>query len=157
MMKIRFAQIEDVPTILTLIKELADFEKLANEVIADEETLKKNLFLERRSAEVLLAEEDGDVLGCAIFFHNFSTFLGKPGLYLEDLFVKPQFRGKGVGMALLSKLAQIALERDCGRMEWWVLDWNKRAIDLYLQLGAKPMDEWTVFRLVGEELRKLAH
>lgn len=155
-MNIRFATVEDVPTILGLIKELAEFEKLAHEVVATEELLADNLFRKRQSAEVLLAEKDGRVHGCAIFFHNFSTFNGKPGLYLEDLYVKPESRGEGTGMALLSKLAKIAIERDCGRMEWWVLGWNKKAIDLYLKLGAKPMDEWTVMRLTPKEISELA-
>lgn len=166
MIKIREATIKDVPTILQLIKDLAEFEKLSHEVSATTNILEKNLFTERRSAEVLLAETEiesaprgapkTEAIGCAIFFHSFSTFLGKPGLYLEDLFVKPESRGKGAGMALLKKLAQIAIERECGRMEWSVLDWNQKAIDLYEGIGAKSMDGWTVMRLKGDELHALA-
>lgn len=154
--QIRFAKEADIPIILRLIKDLAEFEQLSHEVSANETILLENLFTKRRSAEVLLAEVEGNVQGCAIFFHNFSTFLGKPGLYLEDLFVRPEARGQGVGMALLSRLAQIALERDCGRMEWSVLNWNQKAIDLYCALGAKPQSEWTTYRLQTEEIRRLA-
>lgn len=162
MIKIREATIEDVPVILQLIKDLAEFEKLSDEVTATTQILEENLFSKRKCAEVLLAEEftiknyTAQPVGCAIFFHSFSTFLGKPGLYLEDLFVKPEARGKGAGMALLKKLAQIAIARDCGRMEWSVLDWNQKAIDLYKSIGAKSMDEWTVMRLTGDKLHELA-
>lgn len=156
MLKIEFAKETDVPAILGLIRELAEFEKLAHEVTATEEILRDNLFTKRRSAEVLLARSDGELLGCAIFFHSFSTFLGKPGLYLEDLFVRPAHRGAGAGMALLRELAKIAKERDYGRMEWSVLNWNQRAIDLYERLGAKPMSEWTMYRLTGAALENLA-
>ncbi len=157
MIKIREATIQDVPTILQLIKDLAEFEKLSHEVTADIKILEQNLFTERKCAEVLLAhDEKNQPIGCAIFFHSFSTFLGMPGLYLEDLFVKPEARGKGAGMALLKALAKIAIERRCGRMEWSVLDWNKKAIGLYLKIGAKTMDEWTVMRLAGDQLDSFA-
>lgn len=162
MIKIREATIKDVPTILQLIKDLAEFEKLSHEVTATTEILEKNLFSDRKCAEVLLAETETETetetepIGCAIFFHSFSTFLGKPGLYLEDLFVKPEARGQGAGMALLKELAKIALQRDCGRMEWSVLDWNQKAIELYESIGAKRMDEWTVMRLTGQSLSALA-
>jgi GNAT superfamily N-acetyltransferase len=163
MIKIREATIKDVPTILHLIKDLAEFEKLSHEVTADTKILEKNLFTNRKCAEVLLAEievqgqSQMQAIGCAIFFHSFSTFLGKPGLYLEDLFVRPEARGKGAGMTLLKELAKIALQRDCGRMEWSVLDWNQKAIDLYESIGAQSMDEWTVMRLTGDKLHQLAH
>ena len=153
---LRFATSSDVSEIFKLIKALADFEKLSHEVTATEEILRKNLFVERKMAEVILAEVDGKIVGLALFFHNFSTFLGKPGIYLEDLFVLPEMRGQGVGMKLLSKLAEIALERDCGRLEWSVLDWNQKAIDLYLSIGAKAMNEWTVMRLSKNEMQSLA-
>jgi GNAT superfamily N-acetyltransferase len=156
MIKLRFATENDVAVILGLIKALAEFEKLSHEVVADEDTIRKNLFTERRSAEVVLAEKNGEAIGCAIFFHNFSTFLGRPGLYLEDLFVKPEYRNEGVGRLLLENLAQIAIQRDCGRMEWSVLDWNEKAIRFYKNLGAEPMNEWTVFRLKGQALENLA-
>jgi GNAT superfamily N-acetyltransferase len=154
---IRPATEGDVPLLLALICELAEYEKLAHEVVADEETLRRNLFGEgRRGAEAVIAEHDGEPAGFALFFHNFSTFLGRPGLYLEDLFVRPRFRGGGVGKALLAHLALIAKERDCGRLEWWVLDWNKPAVRFYEALGAEAMDEWTVYRLTGEALDELA-
>ena len=156
MLKIRFATVDDVPVILSLIKALAAFEKLSHEVTADESVLRKNLFTERKSAEVLLAEKDGETVGCAIFFHSFSTFLGKPGLYLEDLFVLPDQRSSGIGLALLTKLAQLTIDRDCGRLEWSVLNWNQKAIDLYLRLGSDPLNEWTVHRLTGTALTDLA-
>ena len=156
MIKLRFATENDVAVILSLIKDLAEFEKLAHEVVASEDTLRKNLFTERQSAEVVLAEKNGIAIGCAIFFHNFSTFLGRHGLYLEDLFVKPEYRSEGVGRLLLEHLAQIAIERGCGRMEWAVLDWNEKAIRFYKNLGAEPMNEWTIFRLKGEALENLA-
>ncbi len=157
MTTIRFATIDDVPTILALIKALAEFEKLSHEVRADEALLKKNLFLNRKSAEVLLAVNGNTTVGCAIFFHSFSTFLGIPGIYLEDLFVLPEHRSLGVSMLLLGRLAKLAIERDCGRLEWSVLNWNQKAIDLYLRLGSKQMNEWTVHRLDGADLIALAH
>ncbi|MDO5095003.1 MAG: GNAT family N-acetyltransferase [Peptostreptococcaceae bacterium] len=150
----RFAERADVPLILKFIKELADYEKLLHEVVATEEILDEWLF-ERQKAEVIFALENGKEVGFALFFHNFSTFLGRAGVYLEDLFVLPEFRGKGYGKALLEKLAEIAVERGCGRLEWWVLDWNKPSIDFYKSMGAVPMDEWTVFRIAGDTLEKM--
>ena len=143
----------DVPLILSLIRELADYEKLLREVTATEETLRESLFGARPAAEALLGYEGDTPVGYAIFFHNFSTFLGQRGLYLEDLYVRPPARGRGYGLAFLRYLAQLAIERNCGRMEWSVLDWNEPAIGFYKSLGAAPMNEWTVFRLTGEALR----
>jgi GNAT superfamily N-acetyltransferase len=154
--KIRPARVEDVSLILELIRDLATYERAPQEVTATEEQLVSVLFGERPVAEVLLAFEGQSAVGFAVFFYNFSTWLGRPGLYLEDLFVKPEKRGKGYGRALLVELAEIARERDCGRMEWAVLDWNEPAIKFYRALGAKPMHEWTVFRLTREEIAKLA-
>ena len=154
--QVRRATRDDVPLILRFIKGLAEYERLAHEVIATEELLARTLFGERPQAEVLIASEGGDPLGFALFFHNFSTFLGRHGLYLEDLFVWPESRGKGVGRALLAALARLALERECGRLEWAVLDWNEPAIGFYRSLGARPMDDWTVFRLGGNALERLA-
>jgi len=153
---IRPATIVDVPIILQLIRDLATYERAPNEVAATEEQLVDVLFGEGPVAEVLLAFEDEMPIGFAVFFHNFSTWLGRPGLYLEDLFVKPEARGKGYGRALLIHLAKIARDRGCGRMEWAVLDWNEPAIQFYRKLGAKPMDEWTVFRLTTDGIAKLA-
>ena len=147
---------EDVPIILQLVRDLATYERAPNEVTATEEQLVEVLFGPRPSAEVMLAFEEDTAVGFAVFFHNFSTWLGRPGLYLEDLFVKPEVRGKGYGRALLVHLAKIARERGCGRMEWAVLDWNDPAIQFYHKLGAAPMDEWTVFRLTGDGIAKLA-
>ena len=152
---IRRAADEDVDTILGFIRELAVYEKMQDEVVATEEMLREWLF-EKKIAEVLLAELDGKEVGFALFFHNFSTFLGRGGIYLEDLYVKPEYRGKGVGKALLKKLARITVERDCGRLEWCCLDWNRSSIDFYLSMGAKPMDEWTTYRLTGDTLREFA-
>jgi GNAT superfamily N-acetyltransferase len=154
--EIRPARVEDVPIILQLIRDLATYERAPNDVTATEEQLVEVLFGARPSAEVLLAFEQETAVGFAVFFHNFSTWLGRPGLYLEDLFVKPEVRGKGYGHALLVRLAKIARERGCGRMEWAVLDWNDPAIQFYRKLGAKPMDEWTVFRLTSDGIAKLA-
>jgi GNAT superfamily N-acetyltransferase len=153
---IRPATIADVPVILDLIRELATYERAPNEVTATEEQLVDVLFGKKPVAEVLLAFEDEGPVGFAVFFHNFSTWLGRAGLYLEDLFVRPEHRGKGYGRALLVDLAKIARERGCGRMEWAVLDWNEPAIEFYRKLGAKPMDEWTVFRLTRDGIAKLA-
>ncbi|MDO4712099.1 MAG: GNAT family N-acetyltransferase [Peptostreptococcaceae bacterium] len=150
----RSATREDVPLILRFIKELADYEKLLHEVVATEELLTKWLF-EKNKAEVLFALEGENEVGFALFFHNFSTFLGRAGIYLEDLYVSPEYRGKGYGKALLKKLAEIAVERGCGRLEWWVLDWNRPSIDFYRSMGAEAMDEWTVFRIAGETLEKM--
>ena len=151
----RFAEERDTPLILDFIKWLADYEQLLDQVVADEATLTDQLF-RKKNAEVLFALEDGKEVGFALFFHNFSTFLGRSGLYLEDLFVLPEHRGKGYGKAILQKLAAIALERGCGRMEWWCLDWYKPSIDFYRSLGAEPMSDWTVYRLTGETLNSLA-
>ncbi len=155
MATIRFADAADTPVILRFIRALAEYEKLEHECLADEASLRAQLFGPRPYAEVLLIEEDGAAHGFALFFHNFSTFLAMPGIYLEDLFVDPAQRGRGYGKALLAKLAGIAVERRCGRLEWSVLDWNKPSIDFYLSLGARPMDEWTVYRLDGPALEKL--
>ena len=147
----------DTPIILSLIRELAQFEKLLAEVTATEDLLRESLFGARPGAEVVIARIGAEVAGFALFFHNFSTFLAKPGLYLEDLYVRDAFRGRGCGQALLRHLARLAVERGCGRFEWSVLDWNQRAIDLYKSLGAQPMDEWTIFRVTGDALTNLAH
>ncbi len=154
--RIREATEEDVPLILSLIRELAEYEKLSDEVVATEDGLRDSLFGERRYAEVLIAEHDGAPAGFALFFHNFSTFLGKPGIYLEDLYVKPAFRGAGIGKKLLVRLASLAVGRGCGRLEWWVLDWNELAIGFYRSVGAEPMDDWTVYRVSGSALEDLA-
>jgi GNAT superfamily N-acetyltransferase len=154
---IRAARVEDVPIILQLIRDLATYERAPNEVTATEEQLVDVLFGEKPVAEVLLAFEGKSPVGFALFFHNFSTWLGRPGLYLEDLFVKPNKRGKGYGRALLVDLAKVARDRGCGRMEWAVLNWNEPAIQFYRKLGAKPLDEWTVFRLTRDGIAKLAH
>ena len=151
----RYAQKEDAGLILEFIKELAVYEKMLDEVVATEELLTEWIF-EKKKAEVIFAVEDGKEVGFALFFHNFSTFLGRAGIYLEDLFVKEEYRGKGYGKALLKKLAQTAVERGCGRLEWWCLDWNKPSIDFYLSLGAEPMDEWTTYRITGDTLIKMA-
>ncbi|HYF48694.1 MAG TPA: GNAT family N-acetyltransferase [Planctomycetota bacterium] len=145
----------DVPMILTLIRELAEFERLLHEVTATEAQVREGLFGPRPSAEVAMARIGDEVAGFALYFHNFSTFLAKPGIYLEDLYVRQQFRGQGCGEALLKHLARTALERGCGRLEWSVLDWNQRAIDFYKSLGATPMNEWTTYRVTGEALRTL--
>ncbi|QDC38445.1 MULTISPECIES: GNAT family N-acetyltransferase [Sphingobium] len=153
---IREAVPSDIGTIHAFILALADYEKLSHEVKADRASLNKYLFGPRPMAEVLIAENEGRAIGFALFFHNFSTFEGRPGLYLEDLFVVPEARGLGAGKALLSRLAQLALERDCARLEWWVLDWNEPSIAFYRSLGARPMDEWTVQRVDGDALSALA-
>ena len=155
-MKIRPATEADLGTIEELIRALAAYERMADEVVMDARLLRKNLFGDRPYAEVLIAEVEGEPAGFALFFHNFSTFVGRPGIYLEDLFVKPEHRGTGLGRALLKRLAEIAVERECGRLEWAVLDWNEPAIGFYKKLGARPNDEWTVFRLAGEALQELA-
>ena len=151
----RFAERRDTALILKFIKDLAEYEMMADLVVATPEMLEEEIF-EKRKAEVLFVMENGREVGFALFFHNFSTFLGRAGLYLEDLFVLPEFRGKGYGKATLKKLAQIAVERGCGRFEWWCLDWNRPSIDFYLSLGAEPMSEWTTYRVAGEKLLKLA-
>ena len=155
MMTIRFATENDCAMILHFIRDLAEYEKMADQVVASEELLREWIF-EKQKAEVLFVCEEGKELGFALFFHNFSTFLGRAGIYLEDLFVLPEYRGNGYGKALLKKLAQIAVERGCGRLEWSCLDWNSPSIDFYRSLGAIPMDDWTTYRLTGETLKKLS-
>lgn len=151
----RWAEEKDAALILHFIRALAAYEKLSDQVVATEELLREWIF-EKKKAEVLFPLEDGKEVGFALFFHNFSTFLGRAGLYLEDLYISPEYRGKGYGKATLQKLAQIAVERGCGRLEWSCLDWNKPSIDFYLSLGAVPMEEWTVYRLTGETLTQMA-
>lgn len=152
---IRYAERADTPLILEFIKKLAAYEKMSDEVVADAETLESWIF-DKQKAEVIFALEDGKAVGFALFFHNFSTFLGRAGIYLEDLYVEPEYRGRGYGKALLKKLAAIAVERGCGRLEWWCLDWNRPSIDFYLSLGAQPMSDWTVYRITGDTLKNLA-
>jgi len=152
---IRFAEPSDVPQLLAFIHELAVYEELDDQVVATEALLHEWLF-EKQKAEVLLAVVDGKPVGSALFFHNFSTFLGRAGIYLEDLYVQPAYRGRGYGKALLKKLAQITVERGCGRLEWACLDWNKPSIDFYRSLGAVSMDGWTTYRLTGDTLQKMA-
>jgi GNAT superfamily N-acetyltransferase len=153
---IRFARPDDTPAILGLINGLAEYERLTHEVSATEEALREHLFGERPYCEVLMAEADGRAVGFALFFHNYSTFLTRPGIYLEDLFVLPEERGRGYGKALLACLARLAVERRCGRLEWAVLDWNEPSIRFYKALGAVPKDEWTIFRVTGQALAELA-
>lgn len=151
----RSAERRDVPLILRYIRELARYEKLEEEVVATEEILEEWLF-DKEKAEVIIAMAEGKEVGFALFFHNFSTFLGRAGIYLEDLYVEPAHRGQGIGTALLRELARIAVARGCGRLEWWCLDWNTPSIDFYRSLGAEAMDDWTVYRISGETLGKLA-
>lgn len=155
-MEIRYAQRHEVPLILEFIRELAVYEKMLDEVVATEQTLEEWIF-DKQKAEVLFAVEDGTPAGFAVFFHNFSTFVGRAGVYLEDLYVKPEYRGKGYGKALLTRLAQITVERGCGRLEWCCLDWNQPSIDFYLSMGARPMEDWTIYRLAGEQVKEAAH
>ena len=155
MINIRNANINDSATILGFIKELAEYENMSNDVVATEELLKQNIF-EKKLAEVIIAEFDNKPVGFALFFHNFSTFLGKGGIYLEDLYVQPAMRGKNIGKTLLSSLAKLAVERDCGRLEWSCLNWNEPSIKFYKSQGAIPMNEWTVYRATGNELNELA-
>ncbi|MDR3264651.1 MAG: GNAT family N-acetyltransferase [Synergistaceae bacterium] len=152
---VRFAVAEDVPVILNFIRELAAYEKLLDQVVATEEILHEWIF-ERKKAEALIVESDGEAVGYALFFHNFSTFLGRAGIYLEDLYVRPAARRRGTGRRLLEAVASIARERGCGRLEWSCLDWNEPSIAFYLSLGAKPMDDWTVYRMTGEAIDRLA-
>ena len=154
-LKFRNAERKDTALILQFIRELAEYEKMLDEVVADEAMLEEWIF-DKQNAEVIFALEDETEVGFALFFHNFSTFLGRAGIYLEDLYVKPEYRGKGYGKGLLRKLASIAVDRGCGRFEWSCLDWNKPSIDFYLSLGAEPMDEWTVYRIAGETLTDMA-
>lgn len=151
----RYANRSDVGLILGFIKELAEYENMLDEVIATEDLLIEWLF-EKNKGEVIFGIVDGKEIGFALFFHNFSTFLGRAGLYLEDLYIKPEYRGFGYGKAILKELAKIAADRGCGRLEWWCLDWNKPSINFYKSIGAEPMDEWTVYRLAGETLKKMA-
>ncbi|KEI01695.1 GNAT family N-acetyltransferase [Clostridium botulinum] len=153
--KLRFAEEKDTELILEFIKELAEYEKMSNEVIATEEILRKSLF-KLKVAEVVIGEYKDKPIGFILFFHNFSTFVGRPGLYLEDLYVKPEMRDKGFGKIMLSFLAKLAVERECGRFEWVCLDWNKSSIDFYKSMGAVPMDEWTIYRVNGDTLNTLA-
>jgi len=155
-LRIRTAIENDVPLIFRFIRELAEYERLADAVVATEASVRETLFGARRYAEVLIAEVDGEAAGFALFFHNYSTFLGKPGIYLEDLYVRPEMRGRGYGKALLARLAAIARERECGRLEWAVLNWNEPAIRFYRSLGALPQSEWQVYRVTGEALETLA-
>jgi GNAT superfamily N-acetyltransferase len=155
--EIKPATVEDVPLILSFIKKLAVYERLEHEAVATEEILRETIFGERREAEVVIGYYQNKPVCFALFFHSFSTFLGRPGIYLEDLFVDEEQRGKGFGKALLVYLAQLAVERNCGRLEWAVLNWNEPAIRFYQSLGARPMDEWTVYRLTGETLKALAN
>lgn len=153
--KIRFAEEKDIPLILDFIERLAEYEKLSDEVVATEEVLRESLFI-KKAAEVIIGEYENEPVGFALFFHNFSTFLGRPGLYLEDLFIKPEMRGKGFGKTMFIFLAKLAVERNCGRFEWVCLDWNKPAIEFYKNLDAIAMDEWTIYRLDGKALNDLA-
>ena len=154
-MTFRFAEAADCALILSFIRGLAEYEKMSDHVVATEELLREWIF-DKQKAEVLFACDEGREVGFALFFHNFSTFLGRAGIYLEDLFVLPEYRGKGFGKGLLRRLAQIAVERGCGRLEWWCLDWNQPSIDFYRSLGAEPMEEWTTYRLTGDTLREMA-
>ena len=153
--EIRFAIEKDTALVLSFIKAIAEYEKMSDEVVADESLLHEWIF-EKGKAEVIFICEDGKEVGFALFFHNFSTFVGRAGIYLEDLFVKPEYRGRGYGKRLIKEVARIAVERGCGRLEWCCLDWNKPSIDFYLALGARPMSEWTTYRVAGETLNKLA-
>ncbi len=152
---LRFAEVNDLPLILDFIRGLADYENMSDDVVATEEILRESLF-ERKMAEVIIGEYKDEPVGFALFFHNFSTFLGKPGIYLEDLYVKPEMRGKGIGASILSFLAKLAIDRKCGRLEWACLDWNEPSIKFYKQLGAVALDDWTVYRVKDEALDKLA-
>lgn len=154
--KIRFATISDASLVLQFIKELAEYEQLLHEVVATEELLQETLFSAQSHAEVILGFLDDKPVSFSLFFHNFSTFLGKPGIYLEDLYVKPEARGQGIGKMMLAYLAKLAKDRNCGRLEWWVLDWNETAIDFYKSIGARAMDEWTVYRVTERALVDLA-
>ncbi|MBR6607228.1 MAG: GNAT family N-acetyltransferase [Oscillospiraceae bacterium] len=151
----RYANRQDVPLVLRFIKELADYEEMLSEVVADEATLEEWLF-DKEKAEVIFALEGEKEVGFALFIHNFSTFLGRAGIYLEDLYVSPAYRGRGYGKGLLRQLAKIAAQRGCGRLEWWCLDWNRPSIDFYLSMGAEPMSDWTVYRIAGDTLQQLA-
>jgi GNAT superfamily N-acetyltransferase len=151
----RYANATDTKLILQFIRELAQYEHMLDQVVATEDLLRTWIF-EKQKAEVLFALDNGTEVGFALFFHNFSTFLGRSGLYLEDLFVRPEYRGRGIGRAILNKLAHIAVERGCGRLEWWCLDWNQPSISFYLSLGAEPMEDWTVYRISGDRLLQMS-
>lgn len=153
--KIRQARVEDTALILQMIRELAEFEQLLDEVVADEKTLRHSLFSDPKGPEVLIAEEGNHPVGFVLFFHNFSTFLGRKGIYIEDIYVRGEYRGKGYGDAILKEVCRLAKSRNCGRVEWWVLDWNERAINFYKKMGAVPMSDWTVFRLAEESINRL--
>lgn len=153
---IRFAEPTDSVRILQFIKALADYERMSDEVIATEETVKKTLFGPKAYAEVIFAELDGQAVGFALFFHNYSTFVSKPGLYLEDIYIYPEYRGRGIGKMMMTYLAKLAIDRDCGRFEWSCLKWNKPSLDFYASLGAEAMDEWVTLRVSGEHLKSLA-
>lgn len=156
-MSFRMAERKDIPLILRFIRELADYEHMLNEVVATPELLEEWIFDKQKSEVVFAVDDDGGKeVGFALFFHNFSTFLGRAGIYLEDLYVMPEYRGRGYGKALLKELARIAVERGCGRLEWWCLDWNRPSIDFYLSLGAEPMNDWTVYRITGDTLTEMA-
>lgn len=155
-MNYRYAKPKDIKFILTFIKDLAEYEKLSDKVVADEQTLSRSLFTDLKAEVIFALDDKGEEVGFALFFHNFSTFLGRAGIYLEDLFVKPEYRGMGYGKYLLKTLAQIAVDRNCGRLEWSCLDWNKPSIDFYLSLNAVPMSEWTTYRLAGDTLTDFA-
>jgi len=154
-LKFRYANEKDISLIFYFIKELANYEKMLDDVVATEDLLKDWIF-EKKKAEVIFSMVDNKEIGFDLFFHNFSTFLGRSGIYLEDLFILPEYRGSGYGKSMLRELAKIAVERGCGRLEWWCLDWNKPSIDFYLSLGAEPMEEWTVYRIAGDTLTKMA-
>lgn len=154
--KLKSAAVEDIPLILQFIRELAEFEKLSHQVSATEEDLKNTLFGKTKYAEVVIGYYKGEPVSFALFFYNYSTFLGKPGLYLEDLYVKPSARGRGLGKILISYLARLAKEKSCGRFEWWCLNWNRKALNFYKSIGAEQMDEWTVLRVTGDKLKKLS-
>ncbi len=154
--KLRFANKNDVPLILSFIKELAAYEKMEDEVVASEDILMQSLF-KRKAAETIIGEYKGEPVGFVVFFHNFSTFLGKPGLYIEDIYVKPEMRGKGFGKTMFLFMAKLAVERDCGRMDWSCLDWNEPSIDFYKSMGAVAMDEWTIYRIHGDTLKDLSN
>lgn len=153
---LRDATEDDVPLILQCIRDLAEYERLSDACVATEESVRETLFGERRYAEVIVAEHEDEPAGFALFFHNYSTFLARPGIYLEDLYVRPELRGHGIGKALLARLAALAVERNCGRLEWAVLNWNESAIRFYRSLGALPQDQWTVYRVTGETLERLS-
>ncbi|MBX7065865.1 MAG: GNAT family N-acetyltransferase [Parachlamydiales bacterium] len=157
MFTIRKAHPQDTSLILQMIRELADFEQLLDQVVADEKTLHESLFVDPKGPEVLIAEENGRAVGFVLFFHNFSTFLGRKGIYIEDLYVRPECRGKGYGELILKEICRLAKSRNCGRVEWWVLDWNERAVNFYKKIGAIPMSEWTVFRMTEESIDQLIH